>query len=75
MVEAYILINVEIGKVEEAKEKLSKIKGVKKVDMVAGPIDIIAYVEAATLRELRNFILWEIHRTPGITKTQTALVL
>jgi len=75
-IEAYILLTVEIDKVEKAlKEIKKKINGVKEANMVTGPYDAIIYVEASSLKELTREILPAIYRIEGIIDTTTAIVI
>jgi DNA-binding Lrp family transcriptional regulator len=71
---AYVLMNVEAGKVQKAVTGLKSIKGVKTVHAVAGPYDIIAYVEAESLEKLGERVLLQVHHLTGIRSTVTAIV-
>ena len=42
---AFILIETAVGRNKEVVALLSKLKGVRSVDMVTGPYDIIGVVE------------------------------
>ena len=73
MAKAYILIETAVGRMEEVSEKLKGIEGVKEVDPVTGPYDLIAVVEAPDLDSLGNLIAKKIHPVEGILKTITCL--
>ena len=45
---AFILIETAVGRNKEVVALLSKLGGVRSVDMVTGPYDIIAVVEGKT---------------------------
>ncbi|MBO8175607.1 MAG: Lrp/AsnC ligand binding domain-containing protein [Thermococcus sp.] len=75
MVRAYVLLTVEIGKVEKVIEELKKIPGVTKADAVTGPYDAIIHIEAADLGELTRKILHDIHNIDGVIDTTTAIVV
>ena len=75
MVRAYVLLTVEIGKVEKVIEELKKIPGVTKADAVTGPYDAIIHIEAANLGELTRKILHDIHNIEGVIDTTTAIVV
>jgi len=75
MVRAYVLLTVEIGKVEKVIEELKKIPGVTKADAVTGPYDAIIHIEAADLGELTKKILHDIHNIDGVIDTTTAIVV
>ena len=71
---AYILMGVEAGKVGKALTAIKQVKGVKTAHAVAGPYDIIAYVEAENLELLSQRVLLELHNVTGIRNTTTAIV-
>ena len=71
---AYVLMNVEAGKVGKALTGLKAIKGVKTAHAVAGPYDIIAYFEAENLEKLGERVLLQVHNLSGVRSTVTAIV-
>ncbi|MCF2137606.1 MAG: Lrp/AsnC ligand binding domain-containing protein [Candidatus Thorarchaeota archaeon] len=74
MTEVIVLINVKAGTVQSVINDIAKIEGVKKVDMVTGPYDIIVYAEIPARDKLRRFVT-DIHEYEGIEKTETCVVL
>ncbi len=75
MVRAYVLLTVEIGKVERVMEELRQIPGVTRADAVTGPYDAVVHIEAADLGELTRKILHDIHNIDGVIDTTTAIVV
>jgi DNA-binding Lrp family transcriptional regulator len=75
MVRAYVLLTVEIGKVEKVIEEVKRISGVTKADAVTGPYDAIVHLEAADLGDLTRKILHDIHNIDGVIDTTTAIVV
>lgn len=76
MVRSYVLLTVEIGKVESVIEALKQIPGVTKADAVTGPYDAIVHIEAKDLGgELTRKILHDIHNIDGVIDTTTAIVV
>ncbi|RLF77687.1 Lrp/AsnC family transcriptional regulator [Thermococci archaeon] len=75
MVRAYILLTIEIGKVEKVIEEIKAIPGVLKADAVTGPYDAIVELEASDLGELTRKILHDIHNIDGVIDTTTAIVV
>ncbi|MCD6560110.1 Lrp/AsnC family transcriptional regulator [Thermococci archaeon] len=75
MVRAYVLLTVEIGKVEKVLEDVKAISGVIRADAVTGPYDAIVHIEAADLGELTRKILHDIHNIDGVIDTTTAIVV
>jgi len=74
MAAAYILMNIDSGKVGKAHTALKRIKGVREAHIVAGTYDIIAFVEANNFDQLGQRILMEIQTISGIHRTTTAIV-
>ena len=74
MAAAYVLMTVEAGKVGKALTGVKAIRGVKTAHAVAGPHDIIAFVEGDNLEQLGQRVLLEIHNLSGVRSTVTAVV-
>jgi DNA-binding Lrp family transcriptional regulator len=74
MIGAYVLMCIESGKVGKALTGIKGIKGVKTAHAVAGPYDIIAYVEGETLEKLGERVLLQVHNLTGVRSTVTAIV-
>jgi DNA-binding Lrp family transcriptional regulator len=75
MVEAYILIQAEVGAVGQVVKGLADIDGVRSAVAVTGPYDVIARVEAGSLDELGILVVSQIQVTLGIIRTLTCPVL
>jgi DNA-binding Lrp family transcriptional regulator len=75
MAKAFILIECMVGRTREVVTGLSRLKGVKSVDTVTGPYDVIAVVEVGTLNEIGDIVTQHIHPIAGITRTVTCLVV
>jgi DNA-binding Lrp family transcriptional regulator len=75
MVSAYVLITIAIGKVKEVLEELTSMEGVVKADVVTGPYDAIALIEADDLSQLTKTIVQKIHYIDGVIDTTTAIVV
>ena len=54
---------------------LKRFKGIKSVETVTGPYDVIAIVELDTLNEIGDLVTEHIHPITGITRTVTCLVV
>lgn len=72
---AFILVETAVGKNKEVVTLLSKLEGVKSVDTVTGPYDIIAVAEGENLNDIGDLITGKIHPIAGITRTVTCLVI
>ena len=75
MVQAYILIQTEVGRASQVTRELNGVKGIVAVDPVTGPYDVIARGEAADLDELARSIVMPIQSVEGVTRTLTCPVL
>lgn len=75
MVQAYILIQTEVGKARDVAAAISQIKGVARVDAVTGPYDVIVLTEAASVDELGTLVVSKVQAVPGITRTLTCSVV
>ena len=72
---AYVLVETAVGKTKAVVTSLKKMDGVKSVDTVTGPYDVIAIVEAVTLNDVGDIITGKIHNVDGISRTVTCLVV
>ena len=70
---AYMLINVATGEELNVVAELRKLAGVVNARVVTGLHDVVCYVEADTIDELRNEIIGSIRHIPGITRTVTCI--
>ncbi len=72
---AFILIETAVGKTRGVYTDLGEIEGMKSVDTVTGPYDIIATIEAETLNDIGDVVTGKIHAVDGISRTVTCLVV
>ena len=75
MVNAYILVSTEPGKTAEVYTTMKTSEGIKSVEGVAGPYDIIARIEVDSLEKLTKSIFGSIRGIPGVTNTTTLIVV
>ncbi len=72
---AFILIETTVGRSREVAAALARLVGVKSVDTVTGPYDVIAVVEAKTLNDIGDIVTGKIHPISGISRTVTCLAI
>ena len=72
---AFVLIETAVGKTKEVVSILRKMEGLKSVDTVTGPYDVIAVLEAENLNDIGDLITGEIHAIEGISRTVTCLAV
>jgi DNA-binding Lrp family transcriptional regulator len=73
-VQAYILIQTDVGKASSVTAAISAIPGVTLAEGITGPYDVIMRAEAATMEEFGRLILSKVQAVPGITRTLTCPV-
>jgi DNA-binding Lrp family transcriptional regulator len=74
MVEAYLLIQNEMGTGARVTEEVSGIQGVTLVRNVTGPYDVIARAEAKDLDALSRLVD-KVQVVPGVTRTMTCPII
>ena len=75
MVQAYILIQTEVGKAADVASKISGLEGVATAEDVTGPYDVIVRAGAETVDELGKLVVARIQGVEGITRTLTCPVV
>jgi DNA-binding Lrp family transcriptional regulator len=68
---AFVLVTTSVGQTKGVLNKLKKLDGVKSVDVVMGPYDIIAIVEGDSIDSLGKLITEHLHQVDGIERTLT----
>ena len=72
---AFILIETAVGKTKDVVSALNGLDGVKSVDPVTGPYDVIAVVEGDDLGTIGDLVTTNIHPVSGIARTVTCLAV
>ena len=75
VVQAYILIQTDVGKAAEVARAIAQVKGVTLAEDVTGPYDVIVRAEAKTVDELGKLVVARIQGVDGITRTLTCPVV
>lgn len=75
MVNAYILIQTEVGRAAAVAEAVRGISGVQQVDDVTGPYDVIVRAGAESVDELGRLVVAQVQAVAGITRTLTCPVV
>ena len=73
-VQAYILIQTEVGKASSVAKAVSAIAGVTIAEGVTGPYDVIMRAESASMEDLGRTVLAKVPTVAGITRTLTCPV-
>lgn len=75
MVDAYVLIQTEVGKAKGVVEAVRLIDGITFADDVTGPYDVIVRAEADDVDALGRLVVAKIQAIDGITRTLTCPVV
>ncbi|MDQ3422152.1 MAG: Lrp/AsnC ligand binding domain-containing protein [Actinomycetota bacterium] len=75
MVQAYILIQTEVGKAAEVALAIAELNGVTLAEDVTGPYDVIVRAEARNVDELGKLVVARVQTLPGISRTLTCPVV
>ncbi len=74
-VQAYILIQTDVGKAADVAKEIAGIEGVTTAEDVTGPYDVIVRAEARNVDELGKLVVSRIQNLTGITRTLTCPVV
>ena len=75
MIQAYILIQTEVGKASAVAAEIAGLPGVISAEDVTGPYDVIVRAEADTVDNLGQLVISQVQNVPGITRTLTCPVV
>lgn len=65
MVQAYILIQTEVGKASTVAAEIAGLAGVLSAEDVTGPYDVIVRAEADTMDNLGNLVVAQVQNVPA----------
>jgi len=74
MTTAYVLITCGLGHEAEIIDEIKQVEDVKEVTVVFGAYDILAKVESANVKNLRETIMWKIRKLNRVRSTLTLMV-
>lgn len=75
MVEAYVLLQTEQGRMAEIAQSLAQLPAVSEANVVTGPYDVIARVQADDMDAIGQLIVAEVQVVGGVTRTLTCPVV
>ncbi len=75
MVEAFILIQTEVGKADSVVREIASIDGVTSAEPVTGPYDAVVRARADDVDSLGKLVVARIQAANGITRTLTCPIL
>jgi DNA-binding Lrp family transcriptional regulator len=71
MVTAFVLIDVERGRIVDVADRLAGTEGVAEVHSVAGRYDLVAVVRVPTNEAMADLVTSGLLAIDGITRTET----
>jgi DNA-binding Lrp family transcriptional regulator len=75
VVQAYILVQTEVGKAAAVAAEIADIVGVISAEDVTGPYDVIVRAEAEDVDRLGQLVVARVQGVGGITRTLTCPVV
>jgi DNA-binding Lrp family transcriptional regulator len=73
--EAFILLQVQVGTDARVARLVADLPGVLSVDVVTGPHDVVVRAEADSIDELGKRVLRPIQEIDGVTRTLTCPIM
>jgi len=71
----YLLIETEVGQLEEVARRIRAIPHVVEVQGVTGPFDLIVKLQAPHINEALDVVMSKIRRVPGLKSTETLVTV
>jgi DNA-binding Lrp family transcriptional regulator len=71
VVEAFVLIQTEVGRAEVVAKQLAGLPGVLTAEYVTGPYDVVVRVGADSMADLQANVVTPVQQVTGITRTLT----
>ena len=72
---AFILIETAVGKTREVAEILRGVGEIQSVDVVTGPYDVIAVIDAPDINTMGTLVTEKMHTISGIVRTVTCVAV
>jgi len=71
----YLLVETEVGRLDDVVRRVRALPGVAEVQAVTGPFDLIVKVEAEQINQALDIVVHKIRRVPGIKSTETLVTV
>ena len=72
---AFILIETAVGRTREVADSLRDVGGIQSVDVVTGPYDVIAVVDAQDINTMGTLVTERLHTIAGVVRTVTCVAV
>jgi DNA-binding Lrp family transcriptional regulator len=71
----YLLVETEVGRLEEVMRRLRTTSNVTEVQAVTGPFDVIVKIQADHINTALDIVVHKIRKIPGIKGTETLVTM
>ena len=71
----YLLVETEVGRLEDVIKRMRAVPSVVEVEAVTGPFDLIVKLQAEHINEALDTVVHRIRRIPGIKGTETLVTV
>lgn len=75
MAKAYVLIKTRVGETSNVRNSLIASEHIRSVDLIIGPYDLVAVVEADDLNAIGTVVMRFVHEVGGVENTITCPVV
>ncbi|MEA2640786.1 MAG: hypothetical protein QOF51_2180 [Chloroflexota bacterium] len=75
MAKAYVLIKTRVGDTTDVADALRRNEHIRAVDVIIGPYDLIALVEADDINAIGTVVMRFVHEVGGVENTITCPVI
>ena len=70
---AFILVETAVGKTRDVANSLKEVGGMQSVDVVTGPYDVIAVIDAPDINTMGTLVTEKLHTITGVVRTVTCV--
>jgi DNA-binding Lrp family transcriptional regulator len=71
----FLLVETEVGRLDETLRRIKAVPNVTEVQAVTGPFDLIVKVEASQINQALDVVVHKIRKIPGIKSTETLVTV
>jgi len=71
----FLLVETEVGRLDEVLRRIKAVPNVTEVQAVTGPFDLIVKVEAQQINQALDVVVHKIRKIAGIKATETLVTV
>lgn len=71
----YLLVETEVGSLEEVARRIRSFPNVVEVEGVTGPFDLIVKIQADRIGTALDVVMHRVRKVPGIKSTETLVTV